>query len=87
MNLVKGKHDASIVEQRRLKPMSAVVRDGIVGKIADVIPGNDDAIRAIQLYAGSMADAILEGKEYAALQGGNRGAEPEAAEAAPETTA
>lgn len=52
-----------------------------------VIPGNDDAIRAIQLYAGSMADAILEGKEYAALQGGNRGAEPEAAEAAPETTA
>jgi small subunit ribosomal protein S2 len=25
-----------------------------------VIPGNDDAIRAIQLYAGSMADAILE---------------------------
>ena len=29
-----------------------------------VIPGNDDAIRAIQLYAGSMADAILEGKEY-----------------------
>ena len=51
-----------------------------------VIPGNDDAIRAIQLYAGSMADAIIEGKEYAALQSG-RGAEPEAVEAAPETTA
>jgi small subunit ribosomal protein S2 len=31
-----------------------------------VIPGNDDAIRAIQLYVGAMADAMLEGKEYAA---------------------
>ncbi len=28
-----------------------------------VIPGNDDAIRAIQLYATAMADAILEGKQ------------------------
>ncbi|THB65174.1 MAG: 30S ribosomal protein S2 [Gammaproteobacteria bacterium] len=27
-----------------------------------VIPGNDDAIRAIKLYASSMADAINEGK-------------------------
>ncbi len=28
-----------------------------------VIPGNDDAMRAIQLYAQGMADAVLEGKE------------------------
>lgn len=27
-----------------------------------VIPGNDDAIRAIQIYAGALADAVLEGK-------------------------
>lgn len=27
-----------------------------------VIPGNDDAIRAIQIYAGAVADAVLEGK-------------------------
>ncbi len=27
-----------------------------------VIPGNDDAIRAIQLYVKSMADAVIEGK-------------------------
>ena len=27
-----------------------------------VIPGNDDAIRAVQLYLGSMADAVLRGK-------------------------
>ena len=27
-----------------------------------VIPGNDDAIRAIQLYATAAADAVLEGR-------------------------
>ena len=27
------------------------------------IPGNDDAIRAVKLIAGKMADAILEGKQ------------------------
>ena len=47
-----------------------------------VIPGNDDAIRAIQLYAGAMADAILEGKEYSATQSGGREAEAEAPESA-----
>ena len=28
-----------------------------------VVPGNDDAIRAIQLYTGAMADAVVEGRE------------------------
>jgi small subunit ribosomal protein S2 len=28
-----------------------------------VIPGNDDAMRAVQLYATGMADAVIEGKE------------------------
>jgi len=28
-----------------------------------VIPGNDDAIRAIQIYASSVADAVLDGKQ------------------------
>ena len=28
-----------------------------------VIPGNDDAIRAIHIYASSVADAVLEGKQ------------------------
>ena len=43
----------------------------------DVIPGNDDAIRAVKLIAGAMADAVLEGKQ------GNQEAAPveEAAEA------
>ena len=28
-----------------------------------VIPGNDDAIRAVKLIAGKMADAVLEGHQ------------------------
>jgi small subunit ribosomal protein S2 len=28
-----------------------------------IVPGNDDAIRAIQLYTGAMADAVVEGRE------------------------
>ena len=28
-----------------------------------VIPGNDDAIRAVKLISGTMANAIIEGKE------------------------
>jgi small subunit ribosomal protein S2 len=28
-----------------------------------VIPGNDDAIRAVRLLTGKMADAVIEGRE------------------------
>jgi small subunit ribosomal protein S2 len=28
-----------------------------------IIPGNDDAIRAIKLFSAKMADAVLEGKK------------------------
>ena len=41
-----------------------------------VIPGNDDAIRAVKLIAGKMADAVLEGKQGQQ----DATAEPEAAE-------
>ncbi|GGE41045.1 30S ribosomal protein S2 [Halopseudomonas oceani] len=45
-----------------------------------VIPGNDDAIRAIKLYAAAMADAVMRGK-------GNAGAADEfVEEAAPEAS-
>ncbi len=36
-----------------------------------VIPGNDDAIRAIKLYASHIADAILEGKESSRVMSGD----------------
>ncbi len=41
-----------------------------------VIPGNDDAIRAVRLIAGAMADAVIEGRQ------GEQNAEAEAEEAA-----
>ncbi len=44
-----------------------------------VIPGNDDAIRAVKLIAGAMADAIIEGR-----QGQDAPAQEEAAEEAAE---
>jgi small subunit ribosomal protein S2 len=36
-----------------------------------VIPGNDDAIRAVQLYAQGVADAVLAGREAMPQMGGN----------------
>ena len=41
-----------------------------------VIPGNDDAIRAVKLIAGKLADAVLEGKQGVQLD-----SEPETADA------
>jgi len=45
-----------------------------------IIPGNDDAIRAIQLYMGSMADAVIRGRNNVA--GGTEVYAEEAATAA-----
>ena len=47
-----------------------------------VIPGNDDAIRAVKLIAGKLADAVLEGKQ--GEQGEGSAAEAPATEAAAE---
>ena len=40
-----------------------------------VIPGNDDAIRSIRLYAKGIADAIIEGRGTVAHLGGEGGAD------------
>ena len=52
-------------EARRLgMPVIALVDTNCDPDEADyVIPGNDDAMRAIQLYTAGIADAVLEGKE------------------------
>ena len=47
-----------------------------------VIPGNDDAIRAVKLIAGKMADAVLEGRQ--GEQSGDAAEEAPAAEEAAE---
>jgi small subunit ribosomal protein S2 len=54
----------AILEGRRLGiPIVAIVDTNCDPDLIDVvIPGNDDAIRAIKLFAGRVADAITEGR-------------------------
>jgi small subunit ribosomal protein S2 len=54
----------AITEARRLKiPIVAIVDTNCDPDLINyIIPGNDDAIRAIKLFSGKMADAVLEGK-------------------------
>ncbi len=56
--------DIAIREARKLGiPIVAVVDTNCSPDTADyVIPGNDDAMRAISLYATLIADAVLDGK-------------------------
>lgn len=55
----------AVAEARKLNiPIVAIVDTNCdPDEIDYVIPGNDDAIRAVKLIAGAMADAIIEGKQ------------------------
>jgi small subunit ribosomal protein S2 len=59
-----GHENIAVHEARKLGiPVVAVVDTNCSPDGIDyVIPGNDDAMRAIQLYAAGIADAVLEGK-------------------------
>jgi small subunit ribosomal protein S2 len=61
------KEDIAVAEANRLNiPVVAVVDTNCSPEgIDQVIPGNDDALRAIRLFASRIADAILEGKNIA----------------------
>ncbi len=59
------KERIAIAEARKLGiPIVAIVDTNCdPDEIDQVIPGNDDAIRAVKLLTGKMADAVLEGKQ------------------------
>ena len=59
------KEHIAVSEARRLGiPIVAIVDTNCdPDEIDYVIPGNDDAIRAVKLIAGRMADAVLEGRQ------------------------
>jgi small subunit ribosomal protein S2 len=59
------KEDIAIKEANRLNiPIVAVVDTNCSPEGIDhVIPGNDDALRAIRLFASRIADAIIEGRQ------------------------
>ena len=83
------KEEIAVAEANRLGiPIVAVVDTNCSPEGIDyVIPGNDDALRAVRLFASRISDAILEGQQIA-TEGGvvaqtEEGAEGEA-EATPE---
>ena len=59
------KERIAVAEARKLNiPIVAIVDTNCnPDEIDYVIPGNDDAIRAVKLIAGTMANAVLEGKQ------------------------
>ncbi len=78
--------EIAVQEAKKLGiPVVAIVDTNCDPDMIDyVIPGNDDAIRAIRLLTAKIADAVLEGGEArsAALQSDAEGADDEELEAA-----
>ncbi len=58
------KEDIAVHEARKLNvPVVAIVDTNCDPDVVDyIIPGNDDAIRAIKLFAAKISDAVLDGK-------------------------
>ena len=83
----KKEHNA-VAEAKRLGiPIIAIVDTNCDPDEVDyVIPGNDDAIRAVKLIAGKMADAVIEARQgedaLAAAEGSD---EEQVADAQPES--
>ncbi|MBO4277292.1 MAG: 30S ribosomal protein S2, partial [Clostridia bacterium] len=59
------KEKNAVDEARKLGiPIVAIVDTNCdPDEVDHVIPGNDDAIRAIKLIAATLADAVIEGKQ------------------------
>ncbi len=85
------KEGIAVKEARKLGvPVVAVVDTNCdPDEIDYLIPGNDDAIRAIRLFASRIADACIEGAEAreAGLRSESEGAEPVEEAAQPEVVA
>jgi len=60
-----SKEDIALSEARKMKvPIVAVVdTNGDPDPVDYPIPGNDDAVRAIELFASKVAEAIVDGKK------------------------
>ena len=60
----RKEHNAVLEAKRLGIPVVAIVDTNCDPDDADyVIPGNDDAIRAIRLYASVLADAVIEARQ------------------------
>ena len=76
------KEEIAVAEANRLGiPVVAVVDTNCSPEGIDyIIPGNDDALRAVRLFASRIADAVLEGQQMV-TEGAEAAAEAEAAQA------
>ena len=81
------KERIAVLEAKKLGiPIVAIVDTNCDPDEVDyVIPGNDDAIRAVKLIAGAMADAVIEGRQGEQNAPAAEEAPAEAQEAAAET--
>jgi small subunit ribosomal protein S2 len=72
-----GYEDIAVKEAAKLGiPVIGIVDSNNSPDLVDyVVPGNDDAIRSIQLYARGIADAVLTGRSSVAHIGGEGGDE------------
>jgi len=88
--IVDTKHEQIAVDEaRKLKiPVIGVVDTNCDPDEVDyVIPGNDDALRSIRLFAAGIADAVLSGRGLAESASASEAAETKSrAHAAPATT-
>ncbi len=77
------KERIAVAEARKLHiPIVAIVDTNCdPDEIDYVIPGNDDAIRAVRLIAGTMASAVLEGRQGEQMEDAQPEAVAEVAEA------
>jgi small subunit ribosomal protein S2 len=75
-----NKEHIAVAEARKLEiPVIAVTDTNCDPDVVDyVIPGNDDAIRAIKLFAGKIADGAILGQKLKTERGGDRRQEREA---------
>jgi len=71
------KEAIAVAEARKLKlTVIGVVDTNCDPDEVDVlIPGNDDALRAIRLFAGKVADAVIAGQSMRAARGGDPAAD------------
>lgn len=83
------KEKIAVAEAKKLGiPIIAIVDTNCdPDQIDYVIPGNDDAIRAVKLIAGTMADAVLEGRQGEQLAPAAEEASEEAKEVVEEAAA
>lgn len=82
----KKEHNAVLEAKKLGIPVVAIVDTNCDPDDADyIIPGNDDAIRAIKLISATLADAMIEGKQGVDAEAEATEAEGAATEEAPAT--